>query len=695
MNKLSENQVKNLNAAIDKTMDIIDESGCSPNDAIIKVAKSMKLTQDYIPVLVAAYNNGAQYAQREKGSSILEKTAKFPLADAAAIAAKLYGNEKKASYLYEDNDAFFDLPLSITCPEDKTPAALLHAPVVKAAAYKRESNVQMRRETRINEGVNSVVESIRMEKSAAADAYDDAIKDMADYLQRADAPSLHLATKLASSVYGKSGSVIIKAAASRFSLKDRNNYLEPTVHIDSPFYSHCTKCIEKLAQYNDICDQELGILKDCASMLKPMVSRRVDALYKQSSACDESPAYFFEKKKLELEKQAAPLFNTSGELSADRMASKLPYSDISGLEALIRPQWRDLNPYEHNIMRALDDPEQEAKLRDIAVSANITDLINTDEYLSDQDPEEVIDAYNELMEIAPEIHNKKPLLRAALRQYMESGGIDVQSLGLIGDIGRKTESRVDEARKQLSEQVEKALEYSGKAKGEDRKAVQDMLKFELGQQLTVSEGRKDRMARAEEARKQRSEMRKDREATRKAERERMLLQREDARLQRQAERDLEVLKDSLTKGRDATSAATRARQELIARRAAAKKDFYDKWSNPTTYEYGTDLTGGHKGNVGSTGHTQRETTRGLSRAELNNMLSNLTRFNSMPRGDKRNVYQSLLNMGFGDPTTGKTRFFDPVSFDIIDPTIITRPTQVQVNDDEFDRMADLYAGKVS
>ena len=189
-------------------------------------------------------------------------------------------------------------------------------------------------------------------------------------------------------------------------------------------------------------------------------------------------------------------------------------------------------------MRSMDDPEHEAKLRDIAVSANLTDLINTDEYLSDKDPEEVIDAYNELMEIAPEIHNKKPLLRAALRQYMESGGIDVQSLGLIGDIGRKTESRADDTKKMLAENVNKMLESEERARADRAKQLWDEQREKMRSELTVSEGRKDRMARAEEARKQRASQRQIAEARSDYEKFKALLQHQDSVASLKAKRDL-------------------------------------------------------------------------------------------------------------------------------------------------------------
>lgn len=677
MNKLSDKQVKNLNVAIDKTMDMIDATGCDPNDAIIKVAGDMKLTPDYIPVIVAAYNNGAQYAQRENGNSILEKTAKFPIANIECINSKLYKNTKQASAkLYTIDDNFFDLPASVTIKHSNVDKQLLYAPVVKAASYQRDNSSQIKYETRVNDGVNTILESIRMEKSAASDAYDDAIKELAEYLHLNSSPSIPYATKLATIVYGKTGDIVIKAAAKRFSLSDKPKRMEPCISEKDKLYTCCDNCIKKLAAYNDICDQELELMQKCAKVLKPMVSRRVNAINAQSVDNDNNPAYFFQKKKnvaaetTPNTKSAASIFTTVGGYDELSRGSKLPYSDLSGLEALVRPQWRDLNPYEHNIMRSLDDPEQDAKIRDITVKTNLIDLINTDEYLSDQDPEEVIDAYNELMEIAPEIHNKKPLLRAALRQYLESGGIDVQSLGLIGDIGRKTESREDAKKTELINQVQKMLEYAATSKAEDRKEKRDLEREHRQTELTMSEGRKQRAAQAEEGRKQRSLQRQLARDSERAQRDRAILVSLDAERDRQAERDLEVLKDSLNQGRSKAQAKLDYDNALLKRRDSEIASFINRY-------------------------TQTGSGKGRSIYDINNSLAH---FGTLSANDRRAIYNMYDELGLGStaPThlSNKQRLFhvDPATGEVtLDPG---DADSAKISDDDLNAAAGAHADKV-
>ena len=677
MNKLSEKQVKNLNVAIDKTMDMIDATGCDPNDAIIKVAGDMKLTPDYIPVIVAAYNNGAQYAQRENGNSILEKTAKFPIANVDCINNKLYKTKTASAQLYTINDNFFDLPVSVTVKQSNVDKQLLYSPVVKAASYRRDNSTQIKYETRVNDGVNTILESIRMEKSAASDAYDDAIKELAEYLHLNASPSVPYAVKLATMVYGKTGDIVVKAAANRFSLSDKPKRMEPGVSEKDPFYTCCDNCIKKLAAYNDICDQELELMQKCAKVLKPMVSRRVNAIYSQSVDNTANPAYFFQKKKNVVEettpntKSAASIFPTVGGYDELARGGKLPYSDLSGLESLLKPQWRDLNPYEHNIMRSLDDPEQDAKLRDITVQTNLIDLINTDEYLSDQDPEEVIDAYNELMEIAPEIHNKKPLLRAALRQYLESGGIDVQSLGLIGDIGRKTESREDAKKTELINQVQKMLEYAATSKAEDRKEKRDLEREHRQTELTMSEGRKQRAAQAEEGRKQRSLQRQLARDSERAQRDRAILVSLDAERDRQAERDLETLKDSLNRGRSKAQAKIDYDATLLKRRDSEIADFINRYTQT------------------------RVGNKGRSIYDINNSLAH---FDTLPANVRREIYNTYDELGLGSaaPThlSNKQRLFqvDPTSGEVtLDPANVAL---ARISDDELNAAAGAHADKV-
>lgn len=642
MNKLSEQQVKTLNEAIDKTMDIMDSGNGDPNAAIIKVAKDLHLTPDYIPVIVAAYNNGAQYAQRENGKTIAEKTAKFNTANEQVINEALYGSAKKeASYNYQKGDNFFDFKASMWFDNAEYEKTALYSPVVKSASYRRETDTKYKDEQKITGRVNTIVDSARMEKSAALDAYDDAIKDLAYYMRRADAPSFPAAIKLASIAFGPSSTTILKEAAMRFELPLNAKKSEPLVPITSQFYKCYNDCITKLAAYNKSCDEELGLLDICAKTLKPIVSNRINGICKQSSDNSMSPSYFFKKKSEELTKQGGTAKIFPRVLSApdhDSRGSKLLGSDVSGLEALVRPQWRDLNTYEHNIMRSLDDPDHEAKLRDIAVESNITDLINTDEYLSDKDPEEVIDAYNELMEIAPEIHNKKPLLRAALRQYMESGGIDVQSLGLIGDIGRKTESRRDEKNKELAERVDKMLESEEKGRSERQRHEWDVERDALARELTVSEGRKQRAAQAEEGRKQRSAQRQLGEARLKAEKWKTLVDLANDAQARNSTAKVEKAK-----------ALARLRGERFAKIDAIVNNILDNEApSPFTLEYNTSGGSNNVGNNKPNKITQ-SSPRNITLNALNAMMRDQDAFNRLsPTDAEAYVEQRRLFTGDDD-----------------------------------------------
>ena len=315
-------------------------------------------------------------------------------------------------------------------------------------------------------------------------------------------------------------------------------------------------------------------------------------------------------------------------------------------------------------MRALDDPEQEAKLRDIAVTANITDLINTDEYLSDKDPEEVIDAYNELMEIAPEIHNKKPLLRAALRQYMESGGIDVQSLGLIGDAGRKAESRRDDEKKLLSDTVNKMLEAEEKGRSERQRHEWDVERDTLARELTVSEGRKQRAAQAEEGRKQRSAQRQLGEARLKAEKWKTLVGLANDAQARNSTAKVEKAK-----------ALARLRGERFAKIDAIVNNILDNEApSPYTLESNTNTSNGNNNSNNKPSKLTQMDPRNITLNALNAMMRDSNTFAGLsPEDAEAYVEQRRLFTGDDDIANYFTRsngryVFKPDVKDIPDVT---------------------------
>ena len=89
-----------LRAALDEVVDLVND-GKDPDDAIVKVAADHAIPAGQVNLMVAAYNTGRTTRHRESHSSLLDKAADFPIADAPAILDRLYPSRIKSAAAVE------------------------------------------------------------------------------------------------------------------------------------------------------------------------------------------------------------------------------------------------------------------------------------------------------------------------------------------------------------------------------------------------------------------------------------------------------------------------------------------------------------------------------------------------------------------------------------------------------------------
>ena len=100
MNTPTKEQRAKIDQAIDTVTSICSSGKISPSKAIAKVASDMKLTADYLPIIVRAYNTGAATVHREDSHTLQEKAASYPIAyldEVLSLLQKNFPMNKKAS----------------------------------------------------------------------------------------------------------------------------------------------------------------------------------------------------------------------------------------------------------------------------------------------------------------------------------------------------------------------------------------------------------------------------------------------------------------------------------------------------------------------------------------------------------------------------------------------------------------------
>ena len=86
MDKQSQERILN---ALDSVSELVENDNLHPNEAITKVAGEHKIPAGHIKLMVTAFNTGRANHHRKAASSVLDKAAPIPMADASIILDKL------------------------------------------------------------------------------------------------------------------------------------------------------------------------------------------------------------------------------------------------------------------------------------------------------------------------------------------------------------------------------------------------------------------------------------------------------------------------------------------------------------------------------------------------------------------------------------------------------------------------------
>lgn len=128
---------KRLLGYIKQAVDLVDNQGLSPDEAVEKIATADRLGPGMIHLVCRAYNNGRQLGQWRSGGSILDKLASFPLADAERVIARVYparADTPKEAFAKAAFDTDYLLPPSWAADGDRAAAARRDLPGMTKAA---------------------------------------------------------------------------------------------------------------------------------------------------------------------------------------------------------------------------------------------------------------------------------------------------------------------------------------------------------------------------------------------------------------------------------------------------------------------------------------------------------------------------------------------------------------------------------
>lgn len=428
MKKLDKAAEDRLLGAIEKTAALVN-SGVHPNDAIAKAAQEDGIPPGHLSLMVHAYNTGRTTRQRQEGGSPLEKAAEFPLADLAVVLEQVYPSQVKTAAAIERDAAVsleYALPPSGMLARRRQQELLKQADaidwrrwargdaevvVTTPPAYPTEPAVRMKRAYCEAERLTRDVEEARRREAAAFDKLAHTFNEITEYFRRPGATPIPVVKEQAYLLHGGKASQLIDeivwvtpglAKMAQHKQAQVSNYLPA---VDGEVYGLISEFLDRVDDYRRIKQAHAALRQSnqerTEALLAPFVDRPTSVLSEPGSST---------------EKQAA-----GGGLASMLLGATA--AQAMGLGGAAQPPGVGA-PRPGGGYNKLTDPSHEARLRNIRAQAMLQDLVTNDPTISQHDPSETLQAYNDIVAMAPRTADQSMLMQPLLRKRLTQGSLD-------------------------------------------------------------------------------------------------------------------------------------------------------------------------------------------------------------------------------------------------------------------------------
>jgi len=452
MDTLSPTEEKVLVEATKTAVDYVDNDGMTPDEAIIKVAREEALLPGAVRSIVNAYNNGRQVAQWNDSQNLLDKLASFELADYEKIHDEIWGGSVK-----EAQDAYA-IPNEVHPEYGQGPELWLRRPQqeklagmdlltltgerqdtvvdheIESMIHKHAADKEARKTYHAHIMTKRAFDEARAQHSQANDVLNVRIRLLENYFKKLamDRVPFHVADDVAGTYFGAQGRALFDHLASKFPNEkraaDMRIFHEKPVCMECPpftFISGAIQAARAVNQTKEALDTAQEALDKAGEDLRPFVRGGSSA----NPPPPESTCLISGKP---LTKEGGMGMFAAGSAVATGTRHLLDSALGSGGK----------NKAIEDAQLELEDPEHENELRKIRVQAMLNSMMSDPENpVSGHDPEEVLNAYNEIARLAPRLAEQQVAVQPLLAKHL-AGNVEPFEVKEIAD----TEKAVKESR---------------------------------------------------------------------------------------------------------------------------------------------------------------------------------------------------------------------------------------------------------
>ena len=431
MQSLNHADEQSLLDGVKRAVDLVDNQGLSPDAAMQKVAEELHYSPGFVKAACNAFNNGRQLAQWNANDTILDKLAGFPLANYENVHEAMWGadQEKVASASPLNRPQF-------TSYDEQIRQQLLHTDLStfeKSAAEVEvhPSVTDYQGELRVKLAFNRVewerrqVEESRRLKTASEDQLNLRVHLLESYFRKFAYDRLPLAQveHSAAVYYGEPGKALMDYVASKFPREKRaadhqstwDGFQQAADRNKEP-YTLISDCIKQAQVHN-----QMSIwLTEAKAKLVTKEAEYQSFSQPRSSAQDGSPivlttSLLADKPGQKQPTSAVPNVKQAGIISGAAGGVGLGLSR-QVTDAVMGPDSKQRMEAQIN---ELESPEHQNELRKIRAQTVLTQLMSDPEGpLSQYDPEDVLTAYNEMIQLSPRLADQPAAIGPLLNKKL-------------------------------------------------------------------------------------------------------------------------------------------------------------------------------------------------------------------------------------------------------------------------------------
>ncbi len=433
MQSLSKSDEQQLLDGVKKAVDLVDNRDFTPNDALQKVAEELNYSPGFVKAACNAFNNGRQLAQWNANDNVLDKLASFPLANYDEVHHAIWGKEQeKAASVSQFMPKFASY-------EDQARQELLNMDLgtfEKSASAEEPSQLvqDYEGELRVKLAFNKLdfesrqLEESRRLKVAAEDKLNLKVHLLESYFKKFayDRLSLAQVENAAAVYYGKPGAALMSYVASRFPSEKRasdhqstwSGFNQPVDRNAEP-YTLIAECIKQAQVHNQMnywlteAEEKLAEAKEkTASFTRPQSSS------KSGSQPILTPSLIEEAGEKQANVLGEKQANVLGEKQANLLGGMAGGMGLGLTRAIGDDSDAGREAVEGQIAE-LDDPSHLAELRKIRAKTALTQMMSDPESpISEYDPAEVMQAYNEIVQLSPRLADQPSALAPLLNRKL-------------------------------------------------------------------------------------------------------------------------------------------------------------------------------------------------------------------------------------------------------------------------------------